>query len=125
MQQAAADGIKRANHHSRLSGIQHVAQLLSGHQTAAATILAASMGDVRLATLVSQVCNILRASKGVLSTQTAVKLLHLHFGLVCSQLSAMCGVACDHAGLNREQMANGSLVCVRMHNLEKLLFKAQ
>ncbi|KAA6423558.1 MAG: nuclear pore complex Nup98-Nup96-like, partial [Trebouxia sp. A1-2] len=52
--QAAADGIKRANHHSRLSGIQHVAQLLSGHQTAAATILAASMGDVRLATLVSQ-----------------------------------------------------------------------
>ncbi|KAL0018702.1 hypothetical protein WJX79_002745 [Trebouxia sp. C0005] len=54
LKQAAADGIKRANHHSRLSGIQHVAQLLSGHQTAAATILAASMGDVRLATLVSQ-----------------------------------------------------------------------
>ena len=67
MQQAASDGMERAKHHSRLSGLQHVAQLLSGHQTAAATILAASMGDVRLATLVSQVRNTLRPSTGVLS----------------------------------------------------------
>jgi hypothetical protein len=51
--------MERAKHHSSLSGLQHVAQLLSGHQTAAATIMAASMGDVRLATLVSQVCNTL------------------------------------------------------------------
>ena len=50
--------MERAKHRSRLSGLQHVAQLLSCHQTAAATILAASMGDVRLATLVSQVCHL-------------------------------------------------------------------
>lgn len=88
VQQAAADGIKRTKHHSRLSGLQHVAQLLSSHETAAATILAASMGDVRLATLVSQVCNTLQVSTGVLSTQTAVKLLHL--GLLSAAKCQQC-----------------------------------
>ncbi len=42
-------------HQNRPTGLGQVAQLLSGHQTAAATIMAASMGDVRLATLISQV----------------------------------------------------------------------
>ena len=36
-------------------GLWRVAQLLSGHQTAAAAVLAVSMGDVRLASLLAQV----------------------------------------------------------------------
>ena len=48
--------MQRAMHHDCPSGLERVAQLLSGHQTAAAAVVAASLGDVRLATLVAQVC---------------------------------------------------------------------
>lgn len=56
LQEAAAPGMQRAMHHDCPSGLERVAQLLSGHQTAAAAVVAASLGDVRLATLVAQVC---------------------------------------------------------------------
>ena len=55
-QMAADSGMQDALRCSSQSGLGRVAQLLSGHQTAAAAVLAASMGDVRLATLLAQVC---------------------------------------------------------------------
>lgn len=47
--------MQHAMQHGQPSGLQRVAQLLSGHQLAAAAVLAASMGDVRLASLIAQV----------------------------------------------------------------------
>lgn len=54
LQDAAKSGVQHATQNN-LSGLQHVAQLLSGHQTVAAAVLAVSMGDVRLASLLAQV----------------------------------------------------------------------
>ena len=55
VQVAAAPGMQAGLHSNHPSGLQQIASLLSGHQTAAAAVVAASMGDVRLATLISQV----------------------------------------------------------------------
>ena len=55
VQNAAQAGMQHAMQHGQPSGLQRVAQLLCGHQTAAAAVLAASMGDVRLASLIAQV----------------------------------------------------------------------
>lgn len=54
-QKAAKAGMQQAMQQNQLSGLQRVAQLLSGHQTAAAAVLAASIGNVRLASLIAQV----------------------------------------------------------------------
>lgn len=59
LQDAAKSGMQHATQHNP-SSLQHVAQLLSGHQTTAAAVLAASMGDVRLASLLAQVSHCLR-----------------------------------------------------------------
>lgn len=48
----------------RSPGSRCIAQLLSGHQTAAAAVLAASMGDVRLASLLAQVSHCLSDMSG-------------------------------------------------------------
>lgn len=55
LQDAARSGMQHALQHSQPCGFQRVAQLLSGHQTAAAAVLTASLGDVRLASLLAQV----------------------------------------------------------------------
>lgn len=47
--------MQHAIQHSQPSGLLRVAQLLSGHQTAAAAVFTASLGDVRLASLLAQV----------------------------------------------------------------------
>lgn len=57
LQDAAKSGVQHATQNN-LSGLQHVAQLLSGHQTVAAAVLAVSMGDVRLASLLAQVSHL-------------------------------------------------------------------
>ena len=50
--------MQQALQNSQPSGLQRIAQLLSGHQIAAAAVLAASIGDVRLASLIAQVTSV-------------------------------------------------------------------
>lgn len=61
LQDAAKPGMQHATNNNP-SGLQHVAQLLSGHQTVAAAVLAVSMGDVRLASLLAQVSHFLQCN---------------------------------------------------------------
>ena len=78
LQDAARSGMQHTIQRSQPSGLQHVAQLLSGHQTVAAAVLAASMGDVRLASLLAQVSHSLPSPQGHCTVHASQGLLAHH-----------------------------------------------
>ena len=103
VQVAAAPGMQAGLHSNRPSGLQQIASLLSGHQTAAAAVVAASMGDVRLATLISQViCSQYCAHHSALRSSRA-ELLLLHFGLHIKALAVELRftILCEYTSLHQ------------------------
>ena len=58
LQACAKAGVSKALQSRSADAFACIAQLLSGRQVAAAAVLAASAGNVRLASLIAQVCRL-------------------------------------------------------------------